>query len=72
MACRCLDIFSPEQAKVLREYRDLNFAKKELDIPQRRRIGKCPLTPYEVSYIAAVTVQCHRALLYIVLHGTAC
>ena len=31
------------------EYRNATFAFKELNYKRRRKIGKCPLTPHEVS-----------------------
>eukprot|EP00271_Cylindrocystis_brebissonii_P011472 TRINITY_DN2924_c0_g1_i2.p1 TRINITY_DN2924_c0_g1~~TRINITY_DN2924_c0_g1_i2.p1 ORF type:complete len:364 (+),score=84.40 TRINITY_DN2924_c0_g1_i2:582-1673(+) len=45
----CFDIFSPEEQAVLREYRSANFAEKQLKPEERRRMGKCPLTPEEVG-----------------------
>ncbi|KAF8394063.1 hypothetical protein HHK36_020266 [Tetracentron sinense] len=47
----CLDIFTPEEQRILKEYREKNFAKKELDYSERRVMGKCPLTPEEVGLI---------------------
>ncbi|CAN6462773.1 unnamed protein product [Victoria cruziana] len=47
----CLDIFNPEEQKILREYRQKNFANKTLVYSERRAIGKCPLTPEEVGLI---------------------
>lgn len=46
---RCLDIFAPEEQKVLIKYRKENFKEKELVYRERRLIGKCPLTPEEVN-----------------------
>ncbi|KAH7387527.1 hypothetical protein KP509_16G027300 [Ceratopteris richardii] len=47
----CLDIFTPEEQEILREYRKQNFAEKRLVYDERRMIGKCPLTPEEVGLI---------------------
>ncbi|KAL4578444.1 hypothetical protein LXL04_014567 [Taraxacum kok-saghyz] len=47
----CFDIFSPEEQKILRKYRQENFAEKKLIYSERRAIGKCPLTPEEVGLI---------------------
>lgn len=47
--CRCFDIFTPEEQKILRKYREENFAPKKLVYSERRAIGKCPLTPEEVK-----------------------
>lgn len=47
----CLDIFTPEQQKILMKYRTENFAEKELIYRERRLIGKCPLTPEEVGLV---------------------
>ncbi|XP_015618503.1 O-fucosyltransferase 1 isoform X1 [Oryza sativa Japonica Group] len=47
----CIDIFTPEEQKILIEYREKNFAKKILVYKDRRIIGKCPLTPEEVGLI---------------------
>ncbi|KAA8548394.1 hypothetical protein F0562_000078 [Nyssa sinensis] len=41
----CLDIFTPEEQKILKKYRKENFAEKKLVYSERRAIGKCPLTP---------------------------
>jgi hypothetical protein len=46
--CRCIDIFTPQEQKMLIKYRKENFAEKELVYRERRLIGKCPLTPEEV------------------------
>lgn len=46
---RCFDIFTPEEQKVLKKYREENFAPKKLVYNERRAIGKCPLTPEEVT-----------------------
>jgi hypothetical protein len=46
--CRCIDIFTPQEQKILIKYRKENFAEKELVYRERRLIGKCPLTPEEV------------------------
>lgn len=50
---RCFDIFTPEEQKILKKYRQENFAEKKLVYKERRAIGKCPLTPEEVciSYL---------------------
>ncbi|KAL5990705.1 GDP-fucose protein O-fucosyltransferase 1 [Asimina triloba] len=48
---RCLDIFTPEEQKILQKYREENFAEKHLVYKERRAIGKCPLTPEEVGLI---------------------
>ncbi|XP_052174205.1 O-fucosyltransferase 1-like isoform X15 [Diospyros lotus] len=47
----CLDIFSPEEQRILMKYRKENFAEKRLVYSERRVIGKCPLTPEEVGLI---------------------
>ncbi|KAK4776977.1 hypothetical protein SAY86_005665 [Trapa natans] len=47
----CFDIFTPEQQKILKKYRQENFAEKRLVYSERRAIGKCPLTPEEVGLI---------------------
>lgn len=49
---RCIDIFTPEEQKILIKYRKENFAEKELVYRERRLIGKCPLTPEEVNSLA--------------------
>lgn len=46
---RCVDIFTPEEQKMLIKYRKENFAEKDLVYRERRLIGKCPLTPEEVK-----------------------
>ncbi|KAL5206255.1 hypothetical protein ABZP36_034464 [Zizania latifolia] len=47
----CIDIFTPEEQKILIKYRKENFAEKKLVYKERRLIGKCPLTPEEVGLI---------------------
>ncbi|CAI9117683.1 OLC1v1019133C1 [Oldenlandia corymbosa var. corymbosa] len=47
----CYDIFSQAEQEILKEYRKVNFAPKELVYNQRRAIGKCPLTPEEVGLL---------------------
>ncbi|RZC68760.1 hypothetical protein C5167_031943 [Papaver somniferum] len=47
----CFDIFTPAEQKILKKYREENFAPKELVYNERRAIGKCPLTPEEASLI---------------------
>ncbi|KZV34866.1 hypothetical protein F511_00768 [Dorcoceras hygrometricum] len=47
----CFDIFTPEEQKILKKYRDENFAPKKLIYSERRAMGKCPLTPEEVGWI---------------------
>ncbi|KAJ0983852.1 hypothetical protein J5N97_002208 [Dioscorea zingiberensis] len=47
----CVDIFTPEEQKILIKYRKENFAEKDLVYRERRLIGKCPLTPEEVGLI---------------------
>ncbi|KAL5542651.1 hypothetical protein UlMin_010361 [Ulmus minor] len=47
----CFDIFTPEEQKILKKYREENFAPKKLVYSERRAIGKCPLTPEEVGLI---------------------
>ncbi|KAL8162875.1 hypothetical protein V2J09_014364 [Rumex salicifolius] len=47
----CFDIFTPEEQKILKKYRQENFAPKKLVYNERRAIGKCPLTPEEVGLI---------------------
>ncbi|XP_057483867.1 O-fucosyltransferase 1-like [Actinidia eriantha] len=47
----CLDIFTPEEQRILSKYRKENFAEKKLVYSERRAIGKCPLTPEEVGLI---------------------
>lgn len=49
--CRCFDIFSPTEQKILKKYREENFAPKKLVYDERRAIGKCPLTPEEVMLL---------------------
>jgi hypothetical protein len=46
--CRCIDIFNPQEQKILLKYRKEHFADKILIPGERRLIGKCPLTPEEV------------------------
>ncbi|KAJ0793276.1 hypothetical protein HanOQP8_Chr01g0027801 [Helianthus annuus] len=48
--CRCFDIFTPHEQKILMKYRKENFANKKLVYSERRAIGKCPLTPEEVTF----------------------
>jgi hypothetical protein len=57
--CRCIDIFTPQEQKMLIKYRKENFAEKELVYRERRLIGKCPLTPEEVQNF------CRYFVLYI-------
>ncbi|XP_059626215.1 O-fucosyltransferase 1 [Cornus florida] len=47
----CLDIFTPEEQRILKKYREENFAEKKLNYNERRAIGKCPLTPEEVGLV---------------------
>ncbi|KAJ7544645.1 hypothetical protein O6H91_09G087600 [Diphasiastrum complanatum] len=47
----CLDIFTPAEQELLKEYRQQNFAVRRLVHNGRRLIGKCPLTPEEVGLI---------------------
>uniref|UniRef100_A0A0E0BJ27 O-fucosyltransferase family protein n=1 Tax=Oryza glumipatula TaxID=40148 RepID=A0A0E0BJ27_9ORYZ len=47
----CIDIFTPQEQKILIKYRKEHFAEKELIYRERRLIGKCPLTPEEVGLI---------------------
>ncbi|KAK9725774.1 hypothetical protein RND81_05G168300 [Saponaria officinalis] len=47
----CFDIFTPQEQKELKVYREKNFAPKKLVYDERRMIGKCPLTPEEVGLI---------------------
>ncbi|XP_010929743.1 O-fucosyltransferase 1 isoform X2 [Elaeis guineensis] len=47
----CLDIFTPKEQKILKEYREKNFAEKVLIYRDRMLIGKCPLTPEQVGLI---------------------
>ncbi|XP_062197860.1 O-fucosyltransferase 1-like isoform X2 [Phragmites australis] len=47
----CIDIFTPQEQKILMKYRKENFAEKKLVYRERRLIGKCPLTPEEVGLI---------------------
>lgn len=54
--CRCFDIFTPEEQKILKKYREENFAPKRLVYNERRAIGKCPLTPEEVKISFALIV----------------
>lgn len=49
--CRCFDIFTPAEQKILKKYREENFAPKKLVYNERRAIGKCPLTPEEVMLL---------------------
>ncbi|KAL0010442.1 hypothetical protein SO802_005550 [Lithocarpus litseifolius] len=48
---RCLNIFTPKEQAILKKYRKENFKLKVLNYGKRRAIGKCPLTPEEVSLI---------------------
>lgn len=52
--CRCFDIFTPEEQKILKKYRQENFAEKRLVYSERRAIGKCPLTPEEVNFVSLI------------------
>jgi hypothetical protein len=61
--CRCFDIFTPEEQKILKKYREENFAPKKLVYKERRAIGKCPLTPEEVE-ISFILIN-----LYLFLSG---
>ena len=54
MMCRCFDIFTPAEQKILKKYRKENFADKTLIYKERRAIGKCPLTPEEVIFCSNV------------------
>ncbi|KAK9282433.1 hypothetical protein L1049_005350 [Liquidambar formosana] len=47
----CFDIFTPQEQRILKKYREENFAAKELVYSERRAIGKCPLTPEEVGLV---------------------
>ncbi|XP_062182536.1 O-fucosyltransferase 1-like [Phragmites australis] len=47
----CIDIFTPQEQKILMKYRKEHFAEKKLVYRERRIIGKCPLTPEEVGLI---------------------
>ncbi|KAE9452910.1 hypothetical protein C3L33_15192, partial [Rhododendron williamsianum] len=47
----CFDIFTTEEQRILKKYRQENFAEKKLVYSERRAIGKCPLTPEEVGLI---------------------
>ncbi|XP_073158767.1 O-fucosyltransferase 1 isoform X2 [Henckelia pumila] len=47
----CFDIFTAEEQKILKKYRNENFAPKKLIYNERRAIGKCPLTPEEVGLV---------------------
>ncbi|KAJ3673326.1 hypothetical protein LUZ60_006700 [Juncus effusus] len=47
----CFDIFTPAEQKILKKYRNANFAPKDLVYRERRLIGKCPLTPEEVGLL---------------------
>ncbi|KAK2999725.1 hypothetical protein RJ639_024300 [Escallonia herrerae] len=47
----CFDIFTAKEQKILKKYREENFAEKKLVYSERRAIGKCPLTPEEVGLI---------------------
>ncbi|KAL6875750.1 hypothetical protein ACP4OV_013263 [Aristida adscensionis] len=47
----CFEIFTPQEQKILKKYRDEHFAPKELIHRQIRLKGKCPLTPEEVGLI---------------------
>ncbi|CAA2960629.1 Uncharacterized protein At1g04910 [Olea europaea subsp. europaea] len=47
----CFDIFTREEQRILKKYREENFAAKKLVYSERRAIGKCPLTPEEVGLI---------------------
>ena len=54
--CRRFDIFTPGEQKILKKYREENFAPKRLVYDERRAIGKCPLTPEEVKIRFALIV----------------
>ncbi|ONK58297.1 uncharacterized protein A4U43_C09F10720 [Asparagus officinalis] len=61
----CLDIFTPEEQKILVKYRKENFKEKELVYRERRLIGKCPLTPEEVGLILRSLGFDNRTRIYI-------
>lgn len=76
---RCIDIFTPEEQKILIKYRKENFAEKELVYRERRLIGKCPLTPEEVKLyqyfilmFILITVNVYDLLLFIVIMHWLC
>lgn len=50
-----MDIFPPKEQGILVKYRKENFAEKLLNYTERRLIGKCPLTPEEVSQIITLS-----------------
>ncbi|XP_028798821.1 O-fucosyltransferase 1 isoform X3 [Neltuma alba] len=57
----CFDIFTPEEQKILRKYREENFAPKQLIYSERRAIGKCPLTPEEGKNLLVVGQRIYLA-----------
>ncbi|XP_065021528.1 O-fucosyltransferase 1-like [Musa acuminata AAA Group] len=61
----CLDIFTPEEQKILIKYRKKNFAEKELVYRERRLIGKCPLTPEEVGLVLQAMGFNNSARIYL-------
>uniref|UniRef100_J3ND25 O-fucosyltransferase family protein n=2 Tax=Oryza brachyantha TaxID=4533 RepID=J3ND25_ORYBR len=61
----CIDIFTPEEQKILIKYREQNFAKKELIYRERRLIGKCPLTPEEVGLILRAVGFANSTRIYL-------
>ncbi|KAL5203768.1 hypothetical protein ABZP36_008639 [Zizania latifolia] len=61
----CIDIFTPQEQKILIKYRKENFAEKELVYRERRLIGKCPLTPEEVGLILRSMGFDNRTRIYL-------
>ena len=55
-------MFSPEEQEILRKYRKENFAEKELDYETRRAMGKCPLTPEEVTFSLLSFCRCSHVV----------
>jgi hypothetical protein len=67
MMCRCFDIFTPAEQKILKKYRKENFADKTLIYKERRAIGKCPLTPEEVIFC----LNAHAFVCQLVINSTS-
>ncbi|KAI5650649.1 hypothetical protein M9H77_36654 [Catharanthus roseus] len=61
----CFDIFTPEEQKILKKYRQENFAEKKLVYKERRAIGKCPLTPEEVGLILRAMGFDNKTTIYL-------
>ncbi|XP_021316386.1 uncharacterized protein At1g04910 isoform X3 [Sorghum bicolor] len=61
----CIDIFKPQEQKIMLKYRKEHFAEKELIPMERRRMGKCPLTPEEVGLILSAMGFDNRTRIYL-------